>query len=80
MAILKVSDVRSARIGPLINKTRLQLRLQVSGASPYESIELEIASDGALILANAIREFLDKNPTPPSRALRAAGRNRNCGS
>jgi hypothetical protein len=67
MAILKVTDVKAARIGPLINKTRLRLRLAVLGATPYESIALELSSEGARNFANEILKYLDKSPTPPSR-------------
>jgi hypothetical protein len=68
MATLQVKDVISARIGPIVNKTRVQLRLGIFGANPYESIDLEMSHAGAATLANEILEFLRKNPVPPTRA------------
>lgn len=69
MATLKIKDVKTVMVSPLLNKTRVRLSLQVSAANQYESIEFELSSEGALIFASAIQEVLssDKNPTPPNR-------------
>jgi hypothetical protein len=75
MAILKVKNPKSATVSPLANKTRVQLHLRFGAPSQYESIDIELSSEGALRFAKAIQDVLssDNTPSPPSRA-RAVGR------
>jgi hypothetical protein len=75
MATVNLGDVRSVKIKPLLNKTRVRLILQFAAPTQYESIEFELPCEGALKFAKAVQDVLSSgnSPSPPTRA-RVVGR------
>ena len=73
MATLKIKDLCTITIKILPDKNRVQLRFETNDASPYESIELELASILALGLANETLKLLSPRSILSPPALAPAG-------
>jgi hypothetical protein len=72
MATLRVKDLRTITVKILPDKKRVQFRFETTDASPYESIEFELASILALAFANETVKLL----SPASASTRAPSRAR----
>jgi hypothetical protein len=70
MATLKINDLRTITIKILPNKKRVQLRFETGASTPYESIEVELASILALGFATETLKLLSpgNSPSRPTRA------------
>jgi len=69
MATLKIKDPRTITVKVLPNRKRVKLRFETVGASPYESVEFDLASILALGFANEVLKLLSpgNTPVPPTK-------------
>jgi hypothetical protein len=73
MGTLKIKDLRTITVKILPNKNRVQLRFETVDPSPYETIELDLASILALGLANETLKLLSPRNTPSAPTLAPSG-------
>jgi hypothetical protein len=79
MATLKIKDLRTITIKILPNEKRVQLRFEAVDPTPYECIEVQLASILALSLANETLKLLSPRSIPTAPAFAPSGGRRKSG-